>query len=105
MKRKIITAITILSLLTVIYGYLHLPDYYILNSMSFGTQDTRDTQLKVIVYKCWGINDMIREIESEHNRFNGVPTTLEIKLYYPSYFLQGDSKPFKTVTLRYKKKE
>ena len=105
MKRKILIVITILCLSAVTYGYLRLPDYHIMNSMSFSTQDTRDTQLKVIVYKCWGIHDVIQEIEAEHNRINGIPTTLEINLYYPTYSLHDDSKPFKTVTIRYNKKE
>ena len=105
MKRKILIVITILCLSAVTYGYLRLPDYRIMNSMSFSTQYTRDTQLKAIVYKCWGIHDVIQEIETEHNRINGIPTTLEINLYYPTYFLHDDSKPFKTVTIRYNKKE
>lgn len=105
MKRKILIVITILCLSAVTYGYLRLPDYHIMNSMSFSTQDTRDTQLKVIVYKCWGIHDVIQEIEAEHNRINGIPTTLEINLYYPTYFLHDDRKPFKTVTIQYTKKE
>ena len=74
MKRKILIVITILCLSAVIYGYLRLPDYHIINSMSFSTQDTRDTQLKVIVYKCWEIHDVIQEIEVEHNRINGIST-------------------------------
>lgn len=105
MKRKIIITIAILCLLTVAYGYLRLPDYHIINSMSFSTQDSRDTQLKVIVYKHWEIHDMIQEIEAEHNRINGIPTTLEINLYYPTYFLPNSSEPFKTVMIRYNKKE
>ena len=105
MKRKVLIVITILCLSAVTYGYLRLPDYHIMNSMSFSTQYTRDTQLKVIVYKCWGIHDVIQEIETEHNRINGIPTTLEINLYYPTYFLHDDGKPFKTVTIRYNKKE
>ena len=105
MKRKIIIVITILCLLAVTYGYLQLPDYHIMNSMSFSTQDTRDTQLKVIVYKCWEIHDMIQEIEAEHNRINGIPTTLEINLYSASYFLPNSSEPVKTVMIRYNKKE
>ena len=105
MKRKIIIVITILCLFAVTYGYLQLPDYHIMNSMSFRTQGTRDTQLKVIVYKCWEIHDMIQEIEAEHNRINGIATTLEINLYSPTYFLPNSSEPFKTVMIRYNKKE
>ena len=105
MKRKIIITIAILCLLAAIYGYLRLPDYHIMNSMSFSTQDTRDTHLTVIVYKYWGIPNVIQEIEAEHNQLNGIPTTLEINLYYPTYFLSNNSEPFKTVTIRYDKKE
>ena len=36
-----------------------------MNSMSFSTQATRDPQLKVIVYKCWGIHDVIQKIEAD----------------------------------------
>lgn len=56
MKKKIIATITMLCLLTVLYNYLRLPDYHITNSISFSSADTRDTELTVIVYKCWKIN-------------------------------------------------
>ena len=36
---------------------------------------------------------------------NGTPTTLEINLYYPTYYLHNNSKPFRTVTIEYNKKE
>ena len=44
--------------------------------MSFSNQGTRDTELTVIVYKYWGIDETIRKIETEHNKINGTPTTL-----------------------------
>ena len=39
------------------------------------------------------------------NKINGTPTTLEIKLYYPTYYLHNNSKPFRTTTIEYNKKE
>lgn len=89
MKKKIIATITMLCLLTVLYNYLRLPDYHITNSISFSSADTRDTELTVIVYKCWKIDGLIKDIENEHNKINGTPTTLEIKLYYPTYYLHN----------------
>ena len=71
MKKKIIAPITILCLLTILYNDLRLPDYHITNSMSFSSADTRDTELTVIVYKCWGIDRVIKDIENEHNKING----------------------------------
>ena len=99
MKKKIIATITTLCLLTVLYNYLRLPDYHITNSISFSSADTRDTELTVIVYKCWKIDGLIKDIENEHNKINGTPTTLEINLYYPTYYLHNNSKPFRTVTI------
>ena len=68
MKKKIIATITMLCLLTVLYNYLRLPDYHITNSISFSSADTRDTELTVIVYKCWKIDGLIKDIENEHNK-------------------------------------
>lgn len=75
MKKKIIATITMLCLLTVLYNYLRL------------------------------IDGLIKDIENEHNKINGTPTTLEIKLYYPTYYLHNNSKPFRTTTIEYNKKE
>lgn len=71
--------------------------------MSFSNQGTRDTELTVIVYKYWGIDETIREIEAEHNKINGTPSTLEINLYYSSWLIRYGEQPFKTVTIEYDK--
>ena len=71
------------------------------NSMSFSNQGTRDTELTVIVYKYWGIDETIRKIETEHNKINGTPTTLEINLYYSAWLIRYGEKPFKTVVFEY----
>ncbi|SHK32142.1 hypothetical protein SAMN02745243_02713 [Hespellia stercorisuis DSM 15480] len=91
MKRKIIIIVLTLCLLTGIYCYTKLPEYHITNSMSTSNQDSRNTQLKVIVYKYFKINNTIQKIKSEHNRINGTPTTLKINLYYPKWFLRDSS--------------
>ena len=105
MKKKIIATITMLCLLTVLYNYLRLPDYHITNSISFSSADTRDTELTVIVYKCWEFDGLIKDIENEHIKINGTPTTLEINLYYPTYYLHNNSKALRTLTNEYNKKE
>ena len=71
------------------------------NSMSCSNQGTRDTELTVIVYKYWGIDETIRKIETEHNKINGTPTTLEINLYYSAWLIRYGEKPFKTVVFEY----
>ena len=73
MKKKIIATITILCLQTDLYNYLRLQVYHITNSISFSSADTRDTELTVIVYKCWEIDGLIKDIENEHNKINGTP--------------------------------
>ena len=85
MKIKVITTFLLFCLIAGICYYISLPDYHVRNSMSFSNQGTRDTELTVIVYKYWGIDETIRKIETEHNKINGTPTTLEIN-YVESRF-------------------
>lgn len=101
-KKSAITLIISFLLIGICY-YISLPDYQIFNSMSFSNQDTRDTELKVIVYRYWNIDELVQEIREEHNKINGTPTTLEINLYYSKWHLQSGKEPFKTVTFKNEK--
>ena len=56
------------------------PDYLAFNSMSFSNGANRDTELQVIVYQYWNADEVVAEIEAEHNQINGTPTTLTINL-------------------------
>ena len=94
-----------MQILFIFFITLFFSFFYPTNSISFSSADTRDTELTVIVYKCWEIDGLIKDIENEHNKINGTPTTLEIKLYYPTYYLHNNSKPFRTTTIEYNKKE
>lgn len=101
MKRKFAITILIFLLLVVICYYISLPDYHVHSSMSFSNQSTRDTELTVIVYKYWGIDETIQKIVAEHNKINGTPTTLEINLYYSQWLIRYGEQPFKTVIIEY----
>ena len=50
--------------------------------MSFSNGANRDTELQVIVYQYWNTDEVVQEIEAEHNQINGTPTTLIINLYH-----------------------
>ena len=81
MNRKI-KAICIALCLFLIFSYcVNLPDYSVVNSMSFSSANTRETEIKVVVYKYWNLNEIIKSREQEHNKINGVPTSLEIDTY------------------------
>ena len=86
-------------LIAVLFGmvyYLSLPDYKVHSSISFSNGGTRDTELNVIVYQYWGMEELTERIKDEHNMINGTPTTLEIKLYYSEWHLHR-SNPFEIV--------
>ena len=102
MKRKILVILISLFLLSSIGYYISLPNYVIVNSMSFSSENIRDTELKAVIYKYYDIDDTIEAIEQEHNRINGTPTSLEINLYYSRWHLRHGFGPFKTVVFRYK---
>ena len=87
MKIKVITTFLLFCLIAGICYYISLPDYHVRNSMSFSNQGTRDTELT--------------KIETEHNKINGTPTTLEINLYYSAWLIRYGEKPFKTVVFEY----
>ena len=71
MKKKLLFATIILVLLAGILYYISLPDYLVFNSMSFSNGANRDTELQVIVYQYWNTDEVIAEIEAEHNQING----------------------------------
>lgn len=101
MKRKIITAAIAILLPLAAGYYISLPDYEVVNSMSFSSQNTRDTEIKVAVYKLIDVDGTVRHIEEEHNKVNGVPTSLEINMYRSRWFLRHGIGPFKTVRYEY----
>ena len=85
MKKKLLFATIILVLLAGILYYISLPDYLVFNSMSFSNGANRDTELQVIVYQYWNTDEVIAEIEAEHNQINGTPTILTINLYHSKW--------------------
>lgn len=105
MKRKILLIFIAFVLLFGISFYISLPDYIVVNSMSFSSEKTRDTELKAVIYKYYDIEDTIEAIEQEHNRINRIPTSLEINLYYSRWHLRHGFGPFKTVVYNYKQNE
>lgn len=104
MKQKILLLAIIIFLFINITYYIQLPDYYVINSVSFSSENTRDTEIKVVIYKYWNIDETIKAIEEEHNRINGTPTTLEIHLYFSKWHITHKAKPFKIIVFKYDRK-
>ena len=67
MKKKLLFVTIILILLAGILYYVSLPDYLVFNSTSFSNGSNRDTELQVIVYQYWNTDEVVQEIETEHN--------------------------------------
>lgn len=81
--------------------YISLPDYLVFNSMSFSNGANRDTELQVIVYQYWNTDEVIAEIEAEHNQINGTPTILTINLYHSKWSFRNGYEPFYSTTINY----
>ena len=94
MKKKLLFATIILILLTGIIYYISFPDYLVFNSMSFSNGTNRDTELQVIVYQYWNTDEVVAEIEAEHNQINGTTTTLIINLYHSKWSFHNGYEPF-----------
>lgn len=87
MKIKVITTFLLFCLIAGICYYISLPDYHVRNSMSFSNQGTRDTELTVIVYKYWGIDETIRKTKQNTTRL----TALLLPLKQSLLFCMADS--------------
>lgn len=98
-KKTILLPILFILFLGICY-YVHLPDYQEMGSISFSNHDTRDTELNVIVYRYWDIDGLVQEIRDEHDRINGIPTTLELRLYHSKWGLRHGKAPFDTVVFK-----
>lgn len=101
MKKKLLFVTIILILLAGVLYYISLPDYLVFNSMSFSNGDNRDTELQVIVYQYWNTDEVVAEIEAEHNQINGTPTTLIINLYHSKWSFHNRYEPFYSTTINY----
>ena len=101
MKKKLLFVTIILVLLAGILYYISLPDYLVFNSMSFSNRANRDTELQIIVYQYWNIDEVVAEIEAEHNQINGTPTTLIINLYHSKWSFHNGDEPFYSTTINY----
>ena len=77
------------------------PDYLAFNSMSFSNGANRDTELQVIVYQYWNADEVVAEIEAEHNQINGTPTTLTINLHRSKWSFHNGYEPFYSTTINY----
>ena len=75
------------------------PDYLAFNSMSFSNGANRDTELQVIVYQYWNADEVVAEIEAEHNQINGTPTILTINLYHSKWSFRNGYEPFYSTTV------
>lgn len=101
MKKKLLFITIVLILLAGILYYISLPDYLVFSSMSFSNGANRDTELQVIIYQYWNTDEVVQEIEAEHNQINGTPTTLTINLYHSKWSFQNGYEPFYTNIINY----
>lgn len=101
MKKKLLFITLFCVLFAGILCYLKSPNYLIFNSVSTNYGSERDTELQVIIYKPQSISKLITEIEAEHNKINGTPSTLTINLHHSKRSFKQGRKPFYRVTINY----
>lgn len=64
------------------------PEYKIYWSFSSEGQDFRETELYVMVYKPWRMEQTVEEIVQRHNKMNGVPGCLTVRCYYTQHDME-----------------
>lgn len=83
-RRWIFVLIVSIALVSGIY-YIRLPEYKVYCSITNTGADFRETDLHVIVYKSWDMEETIRKIVLQYKKMNGVPSRLAVHLYHSEY--------------------
>lgn len=76
--------------------YIRLPEYKVYWSFINEGEDYRETNLYVIVYKLWNIEDTVEMLVAEHNRMNGVPDKMNVRLYRSRYDVEHGKEFYET---------
>lgn len=87
-RRKRIPSVLIVILLTSFLYYESLPNFHIQRSFVKISDSGTETTLDVIIYKMLNSTELYQEIAYEHNRINGTPNMLEVRLYFLGYHYQ-----------------
>ena len=102
MKKKIIEIGIIVIMIWRIIVFIREPDYVEYNSFSFSSGGgIRETEINIIVNKARYNPVLYDEIAEKHNKINGVPTELTLRLYRSERCIKQGHRPFRTVVFEY----
>lgn len=105
MKEKAIEVGIIVLMIWGIIGFIKRPDYVVYNSFSFSSGgNVRETEINLIVNKARYNPILYDEIAEEHNRINGMPTKLTLRLYRSEQSIKHGRKPYRTIVIEYDRK-
>lgn len=91
--------------LLILYAYhIQLPEYTVYWVFSTERADYKETDLHVIAYEIWHNQDMVERVAADHNKRNGAPDRLTVRLYSSQYNLEH-GKEFYIRTFEYEKSE
>lgn len=104
MKKRItetaVVAVILLMLTIHIIYYSTLPSFQIYNSFVLMTNEGRETEINVIIYKDKN-EEVYKAIEQEHNRVNGIPKTLKINLFNADKEIKKGIAPYSVIFIDY----
>ena len=100
-KRKIAKTMLIIVGVLLYIWYAKLPDYEEFNSRSFSAGTTRETTMKIIVYKAHYNPYLYRMIAAKHNDINGTPTKLKLELFFSKSAIKRGKRPYRTIIFDY----
>lgn len=81
-KKKGLAIIVLIIILIIYVSYDSLQDYKVYSSFNSTSGNYRETEMKIVVYKAHKIPHLYQDIAEKHNRLNGTPDKLTLKLYF-----------------------
>lgn len=81
--------------------YWRLPEYVECHSRRMSAANYEETTIDIVVYKARYNKYLYDDIAERHNRMNGTPDKLVMKLYYTKRGMRKGKEPYRTIVYDY----
>lgn len=100
-NKKFVRLFAALLFILITIWYMRLPDYREYGSRVMTCSNYKETTIYVLVYKAHYNRYLYDSIAEQHNRINGQPDKLTMKLYFTELGLKSGRKQYRTVVYDY----
>lgn len=101
MRKKALKILVKVAVICLGISYAMLPEYKEYSSNIISFDNARNTELKLIVYKARYNPILYDNIAGSHNKLNGTPTKLILRLYRSKWSIEQGHRPYRIIVYEY----